>query len=74
MFQTKVVEKMKTHILCSITFFSRKSIRLCDKVEECCRVGQTTNNNVAHAQCMLDNKTTNTHSEHVTLIVFPLQQ
>jgi hypothetical protein len=28
-FQTKVVEKIKTHILCSITFF-RKSYRLWD--------------------------------------------
>jgi len=24
MFQTKVVEEMKTHILCSVTFFFRK--------------------------------------------------
>jgi len=30
MFQTKVVEKIKTHILCSVTFF-RKSCRLWDK-------------------------------------------
>jgi len=35
-------------------FFSRKSIRLSDKVEEYCRAGQATNNNVAHAQWMLD--------------------
>ena len=33
MFQTKVVEKIKTHILCSITFF-QKSYRLWDNVEE----------------------------------------
>jgi len=28
MFQTKFVEKIKTHILCSVTFFFRKSCRL----------------------------------------------
>ena len=27
MFQTKVVEKIKTHILCSVTFFFRKSVQ-----------------------------------------------
>ena len=35
MFQTKVVEKIKIHILCSITFFFRKSRRLWDNVEKC---------------------------------------
>jgi len=34
--QTKVVEKIKTHILCSIMFF-RKSYRLWDNVEKCGR-------------------------------------
>jgi hypothetical protein len=34
MFKTKVVEKIKTHILYSTTFF-RKSHRLWDNVEEC---------------------------------------
>jgi hypothetical protein len=33
MFQTKAVEKIKTHILCSITFF-RKLCRLWDNVEK----------------------------------------
>jgi len=28
MFRTKVVEKIKTHILCSVTFFFRKLYRL----------------------------------------------
>ena len=32
-FQTKVKEKIQTHILCSITFF-RKSCPLCDNVEK----------------------------------------
>ena len=39
MFQTKFVEEIKTHILCSVTFF-RKSYRLWDNVEKYCRAGQ----------------------------------
>ena len=33
MFQIKFVEKIKKHILCSVTFF-RKSLRLWDNVEK----------------------------------------
>ena len=43
MFQAKVAEKIKTHILCSITFF-RKSCRLCDNVEKYCGDRGATNN------------------------------
>ena len=53
-FQTKVVEKIKTHILCSLLFFSRKSCRLLDHMEKYCRAGQAANDNMAHAHCMLD--------------------
>jgi len=53
MFQTKVVEKIKTHILCSVTFF-RKECRLLDNVEQYCTAGQATDDNMAHAHCMLD--------------------
>jgi hypothetical protein len=53
MFQTKVVEKNKTHILCSCDFF-RKSCRLWDNVEKCYRAGQVTDDNMAHAHCKLD--------------------
>jgi len=52
MFQTNVVDKLKTHILCSVTFF-RKSCRLWDHVEKYRRAGQATNYNMAHAHCML---------------------
>ena len=34
-FQTKVVEKIKTRILCSVTFFEKKSRFLSDNVEKC---------------------------------------
>ena len=55
MFQTKVVEKIKTHILCSVTFFFfRKSCRLWDNVEKYGRAGQATYDNKAHAHCMPD--------------------
>jgi hypothetical protein len=56
MFQKKkVLEKIKTHILCSITFFFRKSCRLCNDVKKkYCIAWQTTNDNTAHAQCMVD--------------------
>ena len=54
MFQTKVIEKIKTHILCSISFFVLKKYRLWDTVEEYCRAGQATDENMAHAHCVLD--------------------
>jgi len=47
MIQTKVVEEIKTHILCSVPFFL-KSNRLWDSVEKYCGAGLATN-------CSLDN-------------------
>jgi len=54
MFQTKVVEEIRKHGLCSITFFSRKSCLLWDNVEKYGRAGQGTEHNMAHVRCMLD--------------------
>jgi len=57
MLQTIVVEKIKkTHILYSISlfFFFRKSCRLWDNVEKYCRAEQATDDNMAHAHCILD--------------------
>ena len=42
-------------------------------MEKYCRVGQATDDNMAHAHCLLD-KATNTHSEYIILNAFPLQQ
>jgi len=54
MFQTKVVEKITTHILFSIAFiFLRESCRLWDNVEKYCRTGQATDDSMAHGHCML---------------------
>jgi hypothetical protein len=41
---TEVVEEIKTHILCSVTFF-RIFCRLCDNVEKYCRARQATGDN-----------------------------
>jgi hypothetical protein len=74
MFQTKVVEKIKTHIFYSI-FFSRKSCRLWDNVGKCCRAGRPhmTVRGMRISICI--RKATNTHSEYVIIIsALPLQQ
>jgi hypothetical protein len=57
MFQAKFIQKIKTHILCSITFF-RKSFRLWDNVEKTwySQTGHRWQYNKAHALCMLDNQ------------------
>jgi hypothetical protein len=72
MFQAKVVEKVKTHILCSVTYF-RKSFRLCDNVGKYCRAGQGQDDNTWHMRiaCWIP-KATNTLSEYVRLIAFSL--
>jgi len=53
-FRTEIVEKIKTHILCSKSFFLFKYRILWNKVEKYCRAGQATDNNMAHAHCTLD--------------------
>ena len=55
-FQTNVLEKIKkkTHFVLSNFFFLRKSYRLWDNVEKYCRTRQATDDNMAHARCMLD--------------------
>ena len=73
MFQTNVVEKIKTHILCSVMFL-RKSCRLWDNVGKYGRLGQATGNiRRMRSACRIP-KATDTHSEYVILIAFPLQQ
>jgi hypothetical protein len=53
MFQTKVAEKIKTHIWNSVTFFS-KSRRLWENVVKYCRAGQATDGNLSRVHCRLD--------------------
>ena len=58
MFQTKVLEKIKTHILCSITFFENRAVyEIMWKYTAQPRGeggGRRWQYNTAHAQCMLD--------------------
>ena len=81
MFQTEVVEKIKTSILFSVTFF-RKSCRLCDNVEKYFRAGRP-QMAIWHMRiaCWMPKATnthththTHTHTGCVILIAFPLQQ
>jgi hypothetical protein len=51
--ETKFYRQSK-HILYSITSFT-KSYRLWDNVGKYCRAGQTTDDNISHAHCVLDN-------------------
>ena len=71
-FRTKVVDKIKSHILCSVTFF-RKSRHLCDNVEEYVTSGQATHDNVIRRisfACRIT-KATGTRSEYVIIVAFP---
>ena len=54
MFQTKVVEEIKAHILGSVKFFFLKSHRLWENVEKYFIAGQATDENMAHAHWALD--------------------
>jgi hypothetical protein len=71
MLQTRVVDKIKTHILSSVTFFP-KSCCSWDNVEKYYRTRQASNDNMAHAHCMLIRKATN--SEFVIGTAIPQQQ
>jgi len=53
MFQTNLHEKIKTHILCSLTTFW-KLCRLWYYVEQYCRARQATDYNMAHVHFMLE--------------------
>jgi hypothetical protein len=74
MFQTKVLEKIKIHILCSIMFI-KKSCHLWDNVEKYGTAGEATDDNmvcVHFTLCTWGYKYT--LSEYVILIAFPQQQ
>jgi len=72
MFRTKVVAKIKTHILCSVTFFNRAIYEIMWKniVEQ--DMPQMTIWRMLIA-CWIP-KATNTHSDYVVFIAFPLHQ
>jgi hypothetical protein len=49
----KCVEKIKIHILYSITYFFRKPYRFLDNIEEHYRAGKATDENMAYSHWML---------------------
>jgi hypothetical protein len=72
MFNTKFAEKIKTHILCSVTF-PPKNRAIYDNVAKYGRSGQTTDDNVIwrmRIACWTP-KVTDTNSEYVILVAFP---
>jgi hypothetical protein len=75
MFQTKVVEKIKTHTLCSITFFFFEDRAVYDimwkNIAE--RGGPHMTIWRMRIACWIT-KSSNAHSEYVTVFTFPLQQ
>jgi len=73
MFQTKFVEKIQTHILSLITFFEDRAayVIMWKNIVEPDKSRMTAWR--MRIACSIP-KTTNTHSEYVMLIAFPLQQ
>ena len=75
MFQTKVGQKIKTHVLRSVTF-SRKSCPPVDNVEKHGIAGQVTDDKIIQRMrfaCWIT-KTTDIHSEYVIHFAFPRQK
>ena len=75
MLQTKVVEKIKTHILGSVIIFENSVVYGIIRKKRY-RAGQTADDNrtwCMQIACCVP-KATNTRSEHVILLAFPLQQ
>jgi hypothetical protein len=77
MFRAKVVEKIKTHILCSIpVFFPENRVFYEIMGGKYGRTGQATDDNIIRRMriAFWMAEATNTLSEYVILIVFLLQQ
>ena len=74
MFQTTVVEKIKTHILYSTTFFLKNCVIYVIMWNKNCRAGQATDNSIIQHVCISCwiPKATNIHSEYVIFIAFQL--
>ena len=77
MFRTKVVEKIKRNILSSVFFFFFENRAVFETMwKKYGKARQDTGGNIARRMriaCWIT-KVTNTHSEYVIFIAFPLQQ
>jgi hypothetical protein len=73
MLQTELVEKIRTHILCSITFPKNRNVL--DNVEKYGRARQATNDSMAHKRCHLHARQLSQEYKHMllTLTAFQLQ-
>ena len=72
MFQTKVIEKTKVHILYSVFYFENRTVYVIKWKNTVVR-GRT-HDNMAQARCSWVPRATNRHTKYVILIAFPLQQ
>jgi len=66
MFQINLVENIRTHLLCPISFSFRKSWLLWNYVEKCCRARQVTDDN--EIWCMASQAgylTLQTHTQNI---------
>ena len=68
----QVVEKTNTHFLCNVLY--RISPRLSNNIEIYCTAIQATNDNIAHAICMLDTEGCSKRSDYVIVFAFPRQK
>jgi len=71
MFRTKIVEKVKTNVLCSVIFFFfRKSYRVWGNEDKYGRVGEATDDNIIQRMrvtCWIT-KAADTHAEYVMFL------
>jgi hypothetical protein len=69
----ELVEKIKTHILCSVFFFPPKSCRFRDSVEKYSRFRQATHDHMICCMCFACwiTEASDTHAENVIFIAFP---
>ena len=74
MFQTKVVDKIKTHMLCSVTFFCENRAVYEIMWGNIVQRGQVADGNMDMRFACWINNATNTHTEYVARSAFPLQQ
>jgi hypothetical protein len=75
MFQTKIGEKLETHFLCSVTFFFFENRAVYKVMWE--NIVQPDGPQTTIWRMRISRwvpKATNTHSEYVTRIAFPLQR
>ena len=76
MFQTKVTDKIKTHILCYNNFSPEHRVVYEIMWKNMVRAGQATDGNIIRRRrfaCWMT-KAKDTHSEYVILIAFPQQE